>query len=242
MNPRTLTVQNQIRSTTSGIQYDDNLDLILAEEVVNESFLLDPLQVSGTLIMDLNFLRTAVRDIKGDSAFFNWFDPVTDTPGLITLSGARESISNVQTFIGSDGDTDSTPDYTSTIFVSQNSDLETAISDLDAALSTISGAQANQIQKRKFIRTGGNFTSNTTFDLSNPGGGWTFFGDTITWTDANDFVENVSVFYNGSLQLPASGSGDDNDVYHVATPDQLAFEFNVGKNDVIQVWKFPPTI
>ncbi len=88
MSPRTLTLQNQLRSTTSGIEYDDNLDLALAETLVNEAFISDSTQVSGTLIMDLNFIRTAIRDIKGDTTY-NWFDPVNDTVGLITLSGIK---------------------------------------------------------------------------------------------------------------------------------------------------------
>lgn len=239
--PRTLALQNQVRSTTSGIEYDDTLSLALAETLVNEAFLDDPTQVSGTLIMDLNFIRTAIRDMKGDTPDFNWFDPTASTAGLITLSGARLQISTLQTFVGSDGDGDQTPDYSSTVFITQNSDLETAIGDLDAALSAVSGSQAGEIQKRKLVRTGGPVDQDTTVDLSTPGVGWNAFGDTIVFTDANDFVENVSVFYNGVLQLPASGSGDDNDVYMVSTPDSIAFEFDLKTNDIIQVWKFPPT-
>ena len=240
MTPRTLALQNQIRSTTSGIEYDDTLDLVLAENVVNEAFLNDPTQVSGTLVMDLNFLRTAIRDIKGDTPDFNWYDPTATTAGLITLSGARGTLTNIQTFIGADDDGDTTPDYFSTVYITQNGSLEQAISELDAALVSISGAQSGEIAKRKLILTGGNIDENTTIDLSTPGAGWTAYGDTITWTDATDFVENVSVFVNGLLQLPASGSGDNNDVYHVGTPDQMAFEFKLRTNDVVQVWKFPP--
>jgi hypothetical protein len=237
MSPRTLAIQNQIRSTTSGVEYDDTLNLALAEVLVNEAFLSDPTQVSGTLVMDLNFLRTTVRDIKGASPFFNWFDPAGSTPGLITLSGARAGISNLQTFTGSNNDDDTTPDYTSTIFITQNVSLEQAISELDAALVAVSGSQ--QISKAKLIRTGSSVVKDTTIDISTPGAGWTVTGDTIVWTDAADFVENVSVFHNGILQLPASSAVDNNDVYFVSTPDSLAFEFNIRTNDVIQVWKFP---
>jgi len=241
MSPRTLVVQNQIRSTTSGIEYDDTLNLNFAESLVNEAFLDDPTQVSGTLVMDMNYLRTAMRDIKGASPDFNWYDPVADTAGLITLSGARGAITNVQTFVGSDNDFDTTPDYSSTIYITQNGSLEQAIGELDAALLTISGAAAGEIAKRKLVLTAGNIDENTTIDLSSPVAGLDSYGDTITWTSAFDFVENVSVFVNGVLQLPASGSGDNNDVYHVATPDQMAFEFKLRTNDVIQVWKFPPS-
>ena len=241
MSPRTLAVQNQIRSTASGIEYDDTLSLALAETIVNESFLTDPTQVSGTLVMDLNFLRTAIRDIKGITPLYNWYDSAETTAGLITLSGARGSISNIQTFVGSDGDSDTTPDYTSTVYVTQNTSLESAISELDAAIASVSGSQAGQIAKRILIRGTSDLPANTTIDLSTPGANWVSYGDTITWTNANDFVENVSVFLNGQLQLPASGSADNNDVYHVATPDQMAFEFKINKNSVIQVWKFPPS-
>ncbi|MBD3260971.1 MAG: hypothetical protein GF334_04715 [Candidatus Altiarchaeales archaeon] len=239
--PRTLVVQNQVRSTTSGIEYDDTLDLGFAENIVNDAFLNDPTQVSGTLVMDLNYLRTALRDIKGESPDFNWFDPTASTPGLITLSGARGSLDNLHSFVGSSGDLDVFPIYSSTVFVTQNGSLEQAVGELDSALSTVSGSQAGEIAKVKLIRTGGNFGADTAVDLSSPGAGWTVSGDTIVWTDATDFVENVSVFVNGILQLPGADSSADNDVYFVGTPDQLAFEFNIKKNDVIQVWKFPPT-
>ena len=239
--PRTLAVQNQIRSTTSGVEYDDTLTLALAESLVNEAFLSDPAQVSGTLVMDMNFVRTAIRDLKGDTPDFNWFDPAASTAGLITLSGARLAISSLETFVGSDGDTDQTPDYTSTIFITQNGDLETAISELDLALTSVSGSAAGEIQKRKLIRTGSQLPANTTIDLSSPDAGWSVTGDNITYVSAGDFVEDVSVFYNGQLQLPGSGSGDDNDVYFVATPDQLAFEFIIQTNAVVQIWNFPPS-
>lgn len=238
--PRTLALQNQVRSTTSGIEYDDTLTLALAETLVNEAFLSDPTQVSGTLVMDLNFVRTAIRDMKGDTPDFNWYDPAASTAGLITLSGARLQISTLQTFVGSDGDGDQTPDYSSTVFITQNGDLEQAIGELDAALASVSGSQAGEIQKRKLVRTGGQLAANTTVDLSDPDSGWNAFGDSIVFTDANEFVEDVSVFHNGVLQLPASGSGDDNDVYFVASPDQLAFEYLIQTNDIVQVWKFPP--
>jgi hypothetical protein len=237
MNPRTLVVQNQIRSTTSGTEYDDLLDLTLAETVVNEAFLQDPANVSGTLIMDLNFLRTALRDIKGSATEVNWFDPIVDNVNSITLSGARGAIDNLQTFVGSNDDFDTTPDYTSTVFITQNAALEQTISELDAALATVSGAAVGEVQKRRLIRTDGNITENTTIDIGSPGAGWTVEGDTISWTDSTDFFENVSVFHDGILQLVASGSGDDNDVYFVSTPDSLAFEFKIRRNDVIQIWK-----
>lgn len=141
MSPRTLSLQNQIRSTVSGVEYQDDLTLALAESLVNEAFLTDETQVSGTLIMDLNFLRTAVRDIKGSSPAFNWFDPssTTSTATLIDLNEARTAITNLQNFTGSSGDSDTTPDYTSLCFIAQNDPLETAISTLDQQLCITTG-------------------------------------------------------------------------------------------------------
>jgi len=137
--PRTLAVQNQIRSTTSGVEYDDTLTLSLAETIVNEAFISDPTQVSGTLILDMNYLRTALRDIKGDTPDFNWFDPAASTAGLVTLSGARLALSSLETFVGSAGDEDQTPDYSSTNIITQNTSLETAIGALDAFIVSSSG-------------------------------------------------------------------------------------------------------
>jgi hypothetical protein len=175
MSPRTLTLQNQIRSTTSGIEYDDTMDLSLAETLVNEAFLTDTTQVSGTLIMDMNFIRTAIRDIKGETPLYNWFDPAATTAGLITLSGTREALNNLQAFVGADADSDATPDYTSTCFISQNDPLETAISTLDQELCAVTGTigGSTEIQHRTLIRTGGQVPENTTIDINSPGAGWT---------------------------------------------------------------------
>lgn len=239
MSPRTLEVQNQVRSTTSGVEYQDDYDLSYAETIINQDFLVDPLNVSGTLIMDLNYLRTAIRDIKGPTPTYNWFDPVASTASLITLVEARTALNNIQTFTGADDDSDTSPDYTSTHFIVQNASLETAISELDAALFVVSGTSSNEIKKLKIVRTGGHVAANTTFVLSALGAGWTSTGDTITWSSSSVFTENISIYYNGVLQLPGASIGDNNDVYFVASPDSLAFAFKIKTNDVIQIYEFP---
>lgn len=419
MAPRTLIVQNEMRSTTSGVEYDDTLSLGLAETIVNEAFLTDPTQVSGTLIMDLNFIRTAIRDIKGDTPDFNWFDPSASTAGLITLSGARLSLSSLQTFVGSSGDTDQTPDYSSTNYITQNGSLETAIGELDAALlaasgvvdhtfnadvpiaqydlvyitsdddevgparadsvntievigmaleaqpvgsgtvpvrlfgiveganttpavatgspifldettagdftatppstigefilqvghvinsddvfinvnsataiensaettpvlslntlsgtvtitgasgitvvtdavgnvitisgtdpdsdiATVSGFLQDQIQtdRQVLARTGGQLPADTTIDLTSPDSGWVSTGDNVTWESVDHFIDQIQIYHNGILMLTASGSSDDNDAYHVATPGSFAFEFLVQTNDIVQVWRVGST-
>lgn len=243
MSPRTLTLQNQIRSTTSGIEYDDTLSLSLAETLVNEAFLTDPTQVSGTLIMDLNFLRTAVRDIKGDTPTYNWFDPssTAETATLINLAETRTEINNLQAFVGSDGDGDATPDYTSLCFISQNDPLETAISTLDFNLCVATGtiAAANEVQKRVLIRTGGQVPENTTISIDAPGAGWTVYGDDIQLTSSGTFIEASKVYTNGILQLLGPDDASNNDVYWVAANYDIAFEYKIKQNDVIQIYKFP---
>ncbi len=245
MSPRTLTLQNQIRSTTSGIEYQDDLSLSLAEDLVNEAFLTDGTQVSGTLIMDLNFLRTAVRDIKGATPTFNWFDPSSTavTATLIDLSEARTEINNLQSFTGSDGDGDATPDYLSLCFISQNDPLETAVSTLDEQLCIATGtiSSASEVQKRVLIRTGGQIPENTTINISTPGAGWTVVGDDIQLTSSGVFLEASRLFTNGILQLLGPDDAANNDVYWVAANYDIAFEYKIKKNDVIQIYKHPPT-
>ncbi len=241
MSPRTLTLQNQIRSTTSGVEYQDDLELGLCEVIINEAFLTDPTQVSGTLVMDLNFLRTAVRDIKGETPLYNWCDPTATTPGLITLSGAREAITNIQTFVGSDGDSDTTPDYNSFCFISAADPLETAISTLDEQLCIATGtiSAGAEVQKRVLIRTGGNIVENTTIDINSPGGGWTVVGDDIQLTSSGVFLEATKIYTNGVLQLLGPDDDANNDVYWVAANYDIAFEYRIKKNDVIQIYKAP---
>ncbi len=243
MSPRTLTLMNQIRSTTSGIEYQDDLTLSLAENLVNEAFLADDTQVSGTLIMDLNFLRTAVRDIKGGTPTFNWNDPssTASTATLIDLSEARTELTNLQSFTGSDGDGDSTPDYASLCFIAQNDPLETAVSTLDEQLCIATGtiSQANEVQRRVLIRTGGQVPENTTIDINVPGAGWTVGGDDIQLTSSGVFVEAARVFTNGVLQLLGPDDAANNDVYWVGANYDIAFEYIIKTNDVIQVYKFP---
>lgn len=89
---RTLQRQGFMRSTSSGTDFNDDLPLgDVAEDIVNlETF--DPGAVSGTLVEDLNYLRSVERDIKGEG--FRWYTPVDpDT----TLSGLDERINDLVT-------------------------------------------------------------------------------------------------------------------------------------------------
>jgi hypothetical protein len=249
MGRRTLLIQNQIRSTTSGIEFDDELDLSFAEVVSDESPLPED-SVSGTVIQDLNYLRTAVRDIKGNPIEIGWNDQVVGNATFITLSGARGALSSLQLFTGSTGDLDVTPDYDTLggappVFISQGDPLNVAIEKLDANLAAISGSiTPSEISKQTHIRLNGSLAADTTIDLSVLIAGdpdWTSTGDAITWNSATDFVENVSVFVNGTLMLPGVDINANRDVYFVGTPDQLAFGFKIKKNESLQIWRFPAT-
>lgn len=94
---RTLQRQSFMRSTSSGTDFNDDLPLgSVAEDIVNLSTL-DPDAVSGTLIEDMNYLRSVERDIKGDG--FRWYTPVDpDT----TLSGLDERITDLTVTAGVD--------------------------------------------------------------------------------------------------------------------------------------------
>ncbi len=238
---RTLTFQNQIRSTTSGIEFIDDLDLNQAPIIIEDDAALDdPAQVSGTIIYDLNFIRTALRDIKGDTPSFNWYDPIPTTSGLISLEDARTELSNLQTYVGSTGDGDDSPLYSSTVFVSPSADLTEAVGQLDAALATISGAVPLEIQKRILIRTGdGVHSRNDPLDIETPGSEWEISGDSITIPGSGTFMESVSVFHNGSLLLNGANASADRDVYFVASDHEIAFEFSLNKRAVLQIWRFP---
>lgn len=248
MGRRTLLIQNQIRSTTSGIEFDDELDLSFAEVISDESPLPED-SVSGTVLQDLNYLRTAVRDIKGNPVEIGWNDQVVGNATFITLSGARGSLSSLQAFTGSTGDSDTAPDYDTLggpapVFISQGDPLNVAIEKLDASLVIISGSiTPSEISKQTHIRINGNLDADTAIDLSDLIAGdpnWTSTGDSITWSSASDFVENVSVFVNGTLMLPGVDINANLDVYFVGTPDQLAFGFKIKKNESLQIWRFPP--
>ena len=109
-----------------------------------------------------------------------------------------------------------------------------------SAASTATEVSSVDVLRRILIRTGGKFDADTTLDITDPGEGWVVFGDSITWSDSNEFVELTQLYRNGIIQLTASGATDDNDVYFVAASGSIAFEYKLQTNDVVQVWKFNP--
>ena len=67
-------------------------------------------------------------------------------------------------------------------------------------------------------------------------------GDEVTFSGASDFVELTQVYRGGQLLAAAETASDNLDVYFVATSGTIAFEDILHRNDVIQVWRFDPTV
>ncbi|KKM14791.1 hypothetical protein LCGC14_1702530 [marine sediment metagenome] len=109
------------------------------------------------------------------------------------------------------------------------------------ASSTSSGAGNLDLEKLSLIRTGGRFAKNTALDINNPGAGWTSIGGPIVISGSTEFVEQIQTFRNGLVQLPGENSGFDYDVYFIAANGSIAFESDLHKHDVVQVWNFKTT-
>jgi hypothetical protein len=108
--------------------------------------------------------------------------------------------------------------------------------------STATGGGSNlDLEKLSLIRTGGRFAKDTTLDLNNPGAGWTSIGGPVVISGSLEFVEQIQTFRNGIIQLPGESSSDDFDVYFVAANGSIAFESDLHKHDVVQVWNFKTT-
>ena len=107
--------------------------------------------------------------------------------------------------------------------------------------TSTAGGGAVDVDRRILVRTGGNFSANTPLDITSPGTGWLAFGDDVTFSGASDFVDQTQIYRGGQLLLAAESASDDYDVYFVAVSGTLAFESNVRRHDVIQVWRFNAT-
>lgn len=107
--------------------------------------------------------------------------------------------------------------------------------------TTAGGGGTVEVDKLSLIRTGGPIQANTSLDINNPGSGWISIGGPVLFSGPQEFVEQIQTFRNGVLQLPGEGSSDDYDVYFVSASGTIAFESNVQKHDVVQVWHFTTT-
>ena len=107
--------------------------------------------------------------------------------------------------------------------------------------STATAGGNLDLEKLSLIRLGGRFAKDTTLDINNPGAGWTSIGGPVLISGSQEFVEQIQTFRNGVIQLPGESSSDDYDVYFVAANGSIAFESDLHKHDVVQVWNFKTT-
>jgi len=102
-----------------------------------------------------------------------------------------------------------------------------------------SGAGSIDLDRRVIVRTGGCFEADTPLSIQNPGPGWAVSGNPITYSGASEFQQTTQIFVNGAIQQTALSAVSECDVYFVSTSgSQVAFDYNIDTNDVIQVWKF----
>jgi len=183
---------NTATSVSSNLFWDGGRKLTVKETV---------LKLAGKLedaIADLNntfFTLSASDAISAYTIAFigaNAFD-ATATSSLTSMDGQLDA---VQAFVGMDSGTDTTPDYSSVIYISQNSSLETAIGALDAALAAFASASAVYTADGQGIEEAGNQFSieiDTTGDtvLSKSATGLTALND-VAWWNARK-IQGVAV-------------------------------------------------
>jgi len=182
--------------------YDDTLTMSAAETYLDKS-----------LEKDLNYIRTQLRLITGET---NWFDsPLVDLSTLDGLGlenleqGLSGSLQNIYTFTGMDDRNDTTPTYTSTNIVSNGDNLEAAIGKLDAAVTTATVA-------KEVERITSPITSGSAHTV--PGSHSHTAGD----------GSNMDIYLNG--QLLQSNTGTELRDYLESGIDEVTFTFTVPTN------------
>ena len=117
------TFLRQMEQVSGSATYDDTLTMSGAETYLDKN-----------LENDLNYVRTQLKAITGET---NWYDaPNTDLSDVPSEQAISGSFVNIFTFTGMDDRNDSTPTYSSTNYVTNDNDLETAIGDLDAQVKS----------------------------------------------------------------------------------------------------------
>jgi hypothetical protein len=123
----------QLEQISGSATYNDALTMANAEDKNNSS-----------LERDLNFARTQLRLITGET---NWFDAPDATIvdmaaqlALVTPGAISGSLSNIFAFTGMANRNDSSPTYIATNRVAQSDDLELAIGKLDSGWALLSGS------------------------------------------------------------------------------------------------------
>jgi hypothetical protein len=94
------------------------------------------------------------------------------------------------------------------------------------------------LSRRVLVRTGGSVPANTVINLNSPGVDWVVSGNSVTFSGSSDFTDNTQFYRNGQILLTGENSSANNDVYFSSSPDNVAFEFPIVSNDILQIWKF----
>jgi len=158
-----------------------------------------------TLEADLNYIRSQLKIISGESS---WFEaPVASLRSFnVGISG---SFANIQSFTGQSDITDSAPTYSSTNYVTQGNSLEVAIGELDAQLGAIGTPTLQSVTDNGATTTnpitvtasGSTFTALLVADDLQVGGNILVDG-TVDGVDLATFSSNVITF---------TGMTDEND-------------------------------
>jgi hypothetical protein len=187
----------QLEQISGSFGYDDTLPMTFAEN-------------GGTLELDLNFLRSQLKVITGET---NWFDAPNKT--IVQLDTEDGYI---DTFIGKAAGNDS-PAYSSNVYVTDSTSLETAIGDLDAAIAGVADVAAPDKLVEDIVASIAAESAHTL-----PHG-------KIYTLDLTEQGLNLDVLVNGQALAVDSGSVQRD--YDETSTSQVTFHFTVEENSNI---------
>jgi len=193
------TFLDQAEQVSGSFVYDDTFTVSTAESYLAKN-----------LESDLNYIRSQLKAVTGET---NWYDApqaaLSDVPDEQGMSG---SFANIYTFTGMDDRNDTTPIYSSTVYVANDDSLETAIGKLDAAITT---ADVDKEVERLLVDVNSGSTHTVPGSHSHAAG------------DGSD----MDIYYNG--QLLQSNTGVEERDYLETSIDEVTFTFKVKKNSYL---------
>lgn len=101
-------------------------------------------------------------------------------------------------------------------------------------------AGLEETRTKQLTRLSGPFPADTALNVNNPGPEWELDGETITFSNEQDFLENVKVYRNGQL-LDTGQELESCDVFPLISgpqSNQIVFKMFIAQNDIIQIWKY----
>ena len=193
------TFLTQADQISGSFAYDDTFTMSAAESYLAKN-----------LESDLNYLRTQLKIITGET---NWYDaPQVALSNVPDEQGMSGSFTNIYTFTGMDDRNDATPTYSSTVYVTDDDSLETAIGKLDAAITT---ADVDKEVERLLV----DIDSGSAHVV--PGAHSHAVGD----------GSDMDLYING--QLLQSNTGIEERDYLETGVDEVTFTFKVKKNSYL---------